>query len=47
MRPGPAQFDRSGRFQKWTGPIIEQAKLEFLKTHSAISILIQFVKQVF
>lgn len=26
--------------------MIEQAKLEFLKTHSAISILVQFVKQI-
>lgn len=27
--------------------MIEQAKLEFLETHSAVSILIQFVKQIF
>lgn len=26
--------------------MIEQAKLEFLKTHSAVSVLIQFVKQI-
>ena len=47
MRPGPTGFDKWGQFQRSRGPMIEQANLELLQTHSTIPILVQLVEQVF
>lgn len=47
MRTGPAEFDEWGQLQRSRGPMIEQAKLELLQTHSAVPILVQLVEQVF
>lgn len=47
MRPRPAWFDKTGRFWKRKRLMTEQAKLKLCKTHSAISVLVQFVEQFF
>lgn len=47
MRPRPVWFDQTGSFWKRRRLMTKQAKLKLCKTHSAISILIQFAEQFF
>lgn len=47
MRPRPVWFDQTGSFWKGRRLMPEQAKLKLCKTHSAVSILIQFAEQFF